>query len=761
MKRIILALFPTVLALSMFPTLLHAQESIPPSAIANDIAKDDLLLRDYLEARNVDPAKVILDSDYGDIGANLVTYKLLDDNGYDASLRYAIIEQSPRVNPDKTEVLTEWLYKNGYYVTSGNTFLAQVFPNGSTIIRKLYEDKSDQSVKDDILYFQPVISIITSKYTQVLECPQPSLIDDPVNSNYSQNTLVWDYGNGITHRIRQIEGMFLSKWLFTEVFADTYRESEVQIIYNQTGDFRLRLGNFAISDDEERIPVGALFDFGISGDWPKVVSDSMTFYPDSDPPGETNSVDGYIFESGNLTWAAIRGAGSGDARDDEVNGYAYLSAHADANKWASLYRGYHLFDTSSLPDAATLTDATLGLYGHNKYNGLGTPTMRLVPSYPAGVTALLDADYNQIGTKSYANEIDYNSWSTTGYNTFTFNATGLAAIDVTGMGTFGSRLVCDATNSEPTHVPSSPMGFAYYCSEQGAGFNPKLVVTYVVLSAPTVTTTSITNLGTTTAYATGNITTINSGTPLERGFCYITGSGTPDYSDTLETEAWFSGTGSYSLTLDSLACGTYYSARAYAATTSGTGYGSVLGFATVPGSGCYTTDRLYLQYEPDQISSGTISDQSGEGNDVWYELESPGSITVTLSSLLPTVETTAQTSDDDDDEILDIWTTPGTPANMYESGSGTKFGLIGEAVDNDISPSTGLTSGIIWSIGGVVIVLGVGIALAIATGSPLIIAFGQGVVMLVLWIAGILTGWMALTYPFAVSGIVAAKGRFY
>jgi len=280
-------------------------------------------------------------------------------------------------------------------------------------------------------------------------------------------------------------------------------------------------------------------------------------------------------------------------------------------------------------------------------------------------------------------------------------------------------------------------------------------------TTPTVSTVSITSASTITAIGNGLVSSINGGSPIERGFCYTPcASGTPDYSDSREYESWSSGTGSYSLTIDGLTCGTCYNVRAYAATTSGTGYGDILSFATVPGSGCYTTDRLYLQFEPDQISSGTISDQSGEGNDVYYTLEEPSSITVTLSSLLPTTETTAQTGDDED-EILDIWSTPGTPNNMYESGSGSKFGIIGEAVDNDISPSTGLTSGIIWSIGGVVIVLGVGIALAIATGSPLIIAFGQGVVMLVLWIAGILTGWMALTYPFAVSGIVAAKGRFY
>jgi len=164
----------------------------------------------------------------------------------------------------------------------------------------------------------------------------------------------------------------------------------------------------------------------------------------------------------------------------------------------------------------------------------------------------------------------------------------------------------------------------------------KIGDTETASSVPDVTTTSITNAGTSTAYASGNITAINGGTPTERGFCYVPcASGTPDYSDSKEYEVWSSGTGSYSLTIDSLTCGTCYNIRAYAVTTSGTGYGSVLSVTTVPGSGCYTTDRLYLEFEPDQISSGTISDQSSYDNFVTYTLgDMPSGVSVTLSDMV-------------------------------------------------------------------------------------------------------------------------------
>ena len=166
---------------------------------------------------------------------------------------------------------------------------------------------------------------------------------------------------------------------------------------------------------------------------------------------------------------------------------------------------------------------------------------------------------------------------------------------------------------------------------------------------PTVVTVSITNVGTSTALGTGNITAVGGGTPSERGFCYITGSGTPDYSDTLTSEVWSSGTGTYSLTISSLSCGTYYSVRAYAATTTGTGYGETLNFATVPGSGCYGTDVLFLEFEPDQISSGTISDQSSQYNNVFYTISLSGSLSASYAGgLEPTGETSSIPGDSDD-----------------------------------------------------------------------------------------------------------------
>jgi len=106
--------------------------------------------------------------------------------------------------------------------------------------------------------------------------PFPRLLEtDPLNGNYHNNVLEWDYGVCL-RRIRIIEGRFLGAWVFL-----TSPRAAVRIKYNQTGNYRLRLGQFAVAPDEEYIPTGYFEDplFG----YPLTISDTATFYPDADP----------------------------------------------------------------------------------------------------------------------------------------------------------------------------------------------------------------------------------------------------------------------------------------------------------------------------------------------------------------------------------------------------------------------------------------------------------------------------------------------
>ena len=97
------------------------------------------------------------------------------------------------------------------------------------------------------------------------------------------------------------------------------------------------------------------------------------------------------------------------------------------------------------------------------------------------------------------------------------------------------------------------------------------------VSAPTVTTSQVTNVTQTTATGGGNVTNNGGATVTERGICwstshYPTTSGSHANSGT--------GTGSFTVNMTGLTPGTTYYVRAYAKNSAGTAYGTEVSFTT-------------------------------------------------------------------------------------------------------------------------------------------------------------------------------------
>jgi len=84
---------------------------------------------------------------------------------------------------------------------------------------------------------------------------------------------------------------------------------------------------------------------------------NATFY------GETG--DGYLYAKTDAHWSVAREAAIADVKDtagDTIRvGVAYIDPPLPGNKYR-YYRGFLYFDTSSLPDNATVTAATLKIY---------------------------------------------------------------------------------------------------------------------------------------------------------------------------------------------------------------------------------------------------------------------------------------------------------------------------------------------------------------------------------------------------------------
>jgi len=160
--------------------------------------------------------------------------------------------------------------------------------------------------------------------------------------------------------------------------------------------------------------------------------------------------------------------------------FADIYADNLENKWQRLDRTIFLFDTSSLPESCTVTNAVLSLYGMSKYkDGDFAVVPEVVSSNPTSNTELAAGDFDSLGSTPFSDTIAYTAFDTTDYNDYTLNASGIAAISKTGISKFGMRdKAYDRYGNTPIWAANKQCYVRGYCAEQGAGYKPKLVVTY-------------------------------------------------------------------------------------------------------------------------------------------------------------------------------------------------------------------------------------------------------------------------------------------
>lgn len=184
--------------------------------------------------------------------------------------------------------------------------------------------------------------------------------------------------------------------------------------------------------------------------------------------------------SNNETFSTIStSAGQNVSMTDTRDWEAFLSSSATSNRFNNLIRWGGGFSTSAV-GSDTVTSATLSLYGSNKTTALGSTDIDVVSFSPANAASYANSDYSNFGTTRYATGIPSASWSTTGYNDFTLNATGIAAINGSGNTHFGLRLKWDVDGTfGGSWVSNSSTGFEMYSADQiGTTNDPMLTVTH-------------------------------------------------------------------------------------------------------------------------------------------------------------------------------------------------------------------------------------------------------------------------------------------
>lgn len=249
---------------------------------------------------------------------------------------------------------------------------------------------------------------------------------------------------------------------------------------------------------------------------------TVVFYSNANP--ETTSVDGNTYDKdNNLIWSALIAEPGNFATDiNDEDWFIYISASTTSNQWARLARPILLFDTSAIPDDAIIYEASLSVRSTASKVTFGSnlPDVNVYTSNPDSNTALAAGDFDSLGNVALCDTpITYTAWKSTDWNTWSFNDTGIALIDKSGVSKFGLR---NANYDVAGVAPPSWSSGAYMVfwgnfSERGTGYKPTLTVKYTYV--PTgVSSFTVVNNGDNTSTAEWILSTYALGVRLVRDY---------------------------------------------------------------------------------------------------------------------------------------------------------------------------------------------------------------------------------------------------
>lgn len=185
--------------------------------------------------------------------------------------------------------------------------------------------------------------------------------------------------------------------------------------------------------------------------------DSTTYY------STTN--DGYVYTDGGGPWSTLRNASTGKLVGDSYtdNAEGMMARYAD---YYRLRREFLFFNTASLPDGETVTEAILRVCGQGRANSAVT----VQPGTQA--TTLTTADLDAFTGAARAS---VDPWTINAWNEFTLDATGQSEVNLTGVTKYCLREKAhDYGGVDP--YPNSYRNGLY--SGDDLTYPPELVVTH-------------------------------------------------------------------------------------------------------------------------------------------------------------------------------------------------------------------------------------------------------------------------------------------
>lgn len=237
----------------------------------------------------------------------------------------------------------------------------------------------------------------------------------------------------------------------------------------------------------------------------------------------SGALDGFMKQTTNQPWLTMRN-GAGEYTDTiattEVIGFETTSTDQQGDLFLV---GYFMFDTSGLPDDATIQSAVVGIPGHAlTHTDLGSFSMGIVGFAPATNGTIAAGDYDsRLLFPRYATDIPVASWGIGSYNNYTLNAAGLANVSKIGWTNIALTTNWDIDNdtSQYTWSSSKTSEVVYAASEHGSSptNGPFIEVTYTTSDVtPPASVTGLTN-GT---FSACNSTVINWTNPSDADFSH-------------------------------------------------------------------------------------------------------------------------------------------------------------------------------------------------------------------------------------------------
>jgi len=187
----------------------------------------------------------------------------------------------------------------------------------------------------------------------------------------------------------------------------------------------------------------------------------------------SSTSDGYVKGIQHGTWDTAHGAATGESVSSG-DSYYDLAITLNANSsphWYQPIRAFFYFDTSNLPDDATVTGATLKIYGYSEADA----SVSAQEGTQASTLTTADFDACNPTPTTGGGEYGHVSWATGQYNSIVFNATGESNINKTGI----TKICCrnyerDYLDSEGPHQSQG----CYFSEQADTTYDPKLEIDY-------------------------------------------------------------------------------------------------------------------------------------------------------------------------------------------------------------------------------------------------------------------------------------------